>query len=101
GAYEAPLLFRKNDLVGIMLSSAVQRLIRLHGVAPGKVAVVIGSGERSEELVSDLGEAGIRVAATVPPESVIAATGKGRVTGVQTKNENFSCDLVVVCGHRV
>jgi len=101
GAYEAPLLFRNNDLVGIMLSSAVQRLIRLHGVAPGKVAVVIGSGGRSEELVSDLGEAGIRVAATVPPESVIAATGKGRVTGVQTKNENLRCDLVVVCGHRV
>jgi len=101
GAYEAPLLFRNNDLVGIMLSTAAQRLIRLHGVAPGKVAVVIGSGERSKEVVADLGEAGIRVAATVPPESVIGATGSWRVTGVQTKNENISCDLVVVCGHRV
>ena len=101
GAYEAPLLFRNNDLVGIMLSSAVQRLIRLHGVQPGKLAVVIGSGERSEELISDLGGAGIRVTATVPPESVIAATGNGRVTGVQTKSANLSCDLVVVCGHRI
>ena len=101
GAYEAPLLFRNNDLVGIMLSTAVQRLIRLHGVAPGKVAVVIGSGERSKEVVADLGEAGIRVAATVPPESVISATGSWRVTGVQTKNKNISCDLLAVCGHRV
>ena len=101
GAYEAPLLFRNNDLVGIMLSSAAQRLIRLHAVTPGEVAVVIGSGQRSDEVVADLGEAGIRVAATVPPESVVAATGNWRVTGIRTHNDHFSCDLVVVCAHRV
>ena len=101
GAYEAPLLFRNNDLVGIMLSSAAQRLIRLHAVTPGEVAVVIGSGQRSDEVVADLGEAGIRVAATVPPESVVAATGTWRVTGIRTHNDHFSCDLVVVCAHRI
>ncbi|PYV21490.1 MAG: hypothetical protein DMG24_19365, partial [Acidobacteria bacterium] len=92
GTYEAPLLFRNNDLVGIMLSTAVQRLIRLHAVAPGEVAVVIGSGQQSDEVVADLGEAGIRVAATVPPESVLAATGNWRVTGIRTHNDHFSCD---------
>ncbi len=101
GAYEAPLLFPNNDLVGIMLSSAVQRLIHLHGITPGKVAVVIGSGQQRDEVVADLREAQICVVAAVPPESVVAATGKWRVTGIQMCDGHFDCDLVVVCGHRV
>jgi sarcosine oxidase, subunit alpha len=101
GAYEAPLLFTNNDLVGIMLSVAAQRLIHLHGIPPGKVAVVIGMGERANEVVADLRLAGIQVAATVPPESVVAASGKWRVTGIQTRDGQFGCDLIVVCGHRV
>ena len=48
GAYEAPLLFDNNDLVGVMLSSAVERLIGLYGIAPGRRAAVIGSGSRAE-----------------------------------------------------
>ena len=82
GAYESPLLFPNNDLVGIMLSTAVQRLIRLHGIAPGKVAVVIGRSPREEPVVADLREAGIQVAATVAPESVVKALGSQCVTGV-------------------
>ena len=76
GAYESPLLFPNNDLVGVMLSTAVQRLIRLHGIAPGKVAVVIARSPMEEAVVADLREAGIQVAATVAPESVVKALGK-------------------------
>jgi sarcosine oxidase subunit alpha len=101
GAYEAPLLFPNNDLVGIMLSSAVQRLIHLHGIAAGKVAVVIGSGQQRDQLVADLRQAQIRVVAAMPSESVVAATGKWRVTGMQMRDGHFDCDLVVVCGHRI
>ena len=36
GAYEVPLLFENNDLVGVMLSTAAQRLIHLYGILPGK-----------------------------------------------------------------
>ena len=43
GVYEAALPFKNNDLPGVMLSSAVERLIHLHGIAPGKRAVVIGT----------------------------------------------------------
>ena len=101
GAYEVPLLFPHNDLVGVMLSTAVERLIHLHGIAPGKVAVVIASGGQGKEVASDLEAAGTRVAATVSPESVIAATGNSNVGGIQTKAGNFACDLVVMCGPRV
>jgi sarcosine oxidase subunit alpha len=101
GAYEAPLLFPNNDLVGVMLSTAAQRMIRLHGIVPGKVAVVIAHGQAGEAVAADLREAGVEVAATVAPESVVSALGKNSVTGVETRDKRFSCDLLVVCGHRI
>ncbi len=101
GAYEAPLLFPNNDLVGVMLSTAVQRLIHIHGIMPGKRAVVIARDDRGEEVASDLEAAGTRVSATIPPEAVIAAIGRSKVKGVQTKDGNLACDLLVACGPRV
>ena len=101
GAYEAPLLFPNNDLVGVMLSTAVQRMIRLHGIVPGKVAVVIAQGPAGEAVAADLREAGVEVAAIVAPESVVSALGKNSVKGVETRDKRFSCDLLVVCGHRI
>ncbi len=101
GAYESPLLFPNNDLVGIMLSTAVQRLIHLHGIAPGKAAVVIGRSPREAVVVADLREAGIQVAATVAPEAVVKALGSQCVTGVETRDRQYACDLVVMCGHRI
>lgn len=101
GAYESPLLFPNNDLVGIMLSTAVQRLINLHGITPGKVAVVIARSPMEEPVVAALREAGIQIAAVVPPESVVKALGKKHVTGIETRGARYTCDLVVVCGHRI
>jgi sarcosine oxidase subunit alpha len=101
GAYEVPLLFRNNDLVGVMLSTAVERLIRVHGIRPGRAATVIGSGQRAEEMAAALREAQIAVVATVPPGAVVTATGKRQVTGIQTRDARFSCNLAVMCGHPV
>ena len=101
GAYESPLLFPNNDLVGVMLSTAVQRLIRLHGVTPGKVAVVIARSPMEEAVVADLRAVGMQIAATVTPESVVRAHGSTHVTGVETRDARHLCDLVVVCGHRI
>jgi sarcosine oxidase subunit alpha len=101
GAYEAPLLFPNNDLVGVMLSTAVQRLIRLHGIAPGKVAVVIARSPMGDAVAADLREVGVEVAATVAPESVVTALGNKCVKGLETRDARFSCDLLVECGHRI
>ena len=101
GAYESPLLFPHNDLVGVMLSTAVQRLIRLYGIAPGEVAVVVARSPMEAAVVADLGEVGIHVAATVAPESVVKAVGNKYVTGLETRDARYNCDLVVVCGHRI
>jgi len=101
GAYESPLLFPNNDLVGVMLSTAVRRLIHLHGVIPGKVAVVIGRSPLAEPVATDLRAVGIQVAAAVPPESVVRAVGKAHVTAIETSDARHPCDLVVMCGHRI
>ena len=101
GAYETPLLFPNNDLAGVMLSTGVQRLLHLHGIVPGRRAVVVGSGRGAEEIAADLRAAGIEIVAVVRPEEVISARGSAQVAGIQTPTGNFTCDLIVVCGPRV
>ncbi|MGA8149949.1 MAG: 2Fe-2S iron-sulfur cluster-binding protein [Terriglobales bacterium] len=101
GAYETPLLFPNNDLPGVMLSTGVLRLFHLYGVSAGKSAVIVGRTGATEEAAAELREAGIAVAASVSPERIVAATGPGCVTGIQTRAGDFACDLIVVCGPRV
>lgn len=101
GAYETPILFRNNDLVGVMLSTGVQRLLHLYDIVPGRRAVVTGNPEGAEEVSADLRTAGAEVVAIVDANQIISATGSRQVTGIQTKEENLACDLIVVCGPRV
>ncbi len=65
GAYEAPLVFEDNDLPGVMLGGAVQRLIHLYGVAPGRQAVVVAANDDGWHVAADLRAAGVAVAAIV------------------------------------
>lgn len=65
GAYEQPLLFDDNDLPGVMLGSAVQRLVNLYGVAPGRKALIVTANDDGWAVAADLQSAGIEVAAVV------------------------------------
>ncbi len=98
GAFEAQYLFANNDLPGVMLSTAVLRLIHRHGIIPGQRAVLIGDAERCAELSTGLEAAGIEVVAGVPVEAVVRATGKDHVTGLVTETGTYDADLVVMCG---
>ena len=68
GAYETQFLFANNDLPGVMLSTAVLRLIHHHAIVPGKRAVLIGDATRCAELQADLEAAGVEVVASLPIE---------------------------------
>ncbi len=68
GVMEQPAVFRNNDLPGVMLGSAAQRLIRLYGVRPGRRAVVLAAGDAGYGVALDLLEAGVEVAAVVDLE---------------------------------
>lgn len=128
GTHEQPLIFRNNDLPGIMLSSAALRLMRHYGVRPGQRAVIYAADRDGYLAALELFDAGIAVAAVVDPEtqdrdnfssemarrgisvrhgSTITAARAGRrglhLHGVETLDHTGSralidCDLLVMAG---
>jgi sarcosine oxidase, subunit alpha len=101
GAYETQFLFANNDLPGVMLSTAVLRLLHQHEIAPGKRAVLIGDPARCSELQAELEAAGTEVVASLPIGSVVSAMGDDHVRGVATETVTYDADLVVMCGPRI
>ncbi len=67
GSQEQPLVFRNNDLPGILLSSAAQRLMRHYAVPPGRQAVVFAGNRDGYWTALDLLEAGVGIAAILDP----------------------------------
>lgn len=128
GRFEQPVVFRNNDLPGIMLGTAAQRLIRLYAVKPGSKAVVLTCNAEGYEVAADLRDAGVEVAAIIDanshasggvPDGVRVITGSGiaeadggkknwhvrriraaAIDGVAyaTGGEWIDCDLVCVAG---
>ena len=89
GSHEIPPLFDGNDRPGVMLGTAVQRLLRLHGVAPGRRAVVVTAHDGGWEVAADLLAAGVEVAAVAdertgaepPGTAEVAASAAEVLTG--------------------
>lgn len=65
GSFDQPVIFRNNDLPGVILSSAAQRLMKLYAVKPGKRAVVLTGNDDGYYAALDLHEQGVQVAALV------------------------------------
>ena len=65
GAFEQPAVFRNNDLPGVMLASAAQRLIYRYAVQPMRRAVVLTANSDGHRAALDLLAAGVQVAAVV------------------------------------
>ncbi|MQA07743.1 MAG: FAD-dependent oxidoreductase [Pseudonocardiaceae bacterium] len=62
GLIERPYVFAGNDTPGVMLSTAVRRLINLHAVKPGERAVVLTANPSGDAAIEDLQRAGVRIA---------------------------------------
>ena len=65
GAMEQPAVFRNNDLPGVMLGSAAQRLIYRYAVKPFERGVVLAANGDAYGVALDLLGAGVEVAAVV------------------------------------
>jgi sarcosine oxidase subunit alpha len=71
GASEKFLAFENNDLPGIYGAGAVQTLMNIHGVLPGKEVVMVGSGNIGLIVSYQLIQAGVKVKALVEAASRI------------------------------
>jgi sarcosine oxidase subunit alpha len=65
GALEQPAVFRNNDLPGVMLASAAQRLIYRYAVQPMSKAVVLAANADGYRAALDLAAHGVQVAAII------------------------------------
>lgn len=65
GGFEQPAVFRNNDLPGVMLASAAQRLLHRYSVKPMQRAVVLTANADGYRAALDLLARGVAVAAVV------------------------------------
>ncbi len=99
GSVEQPLVFPGNDLVGVMLPGAVERLVDDYAVSPGEKAIVVGGDV--EATCERLRRAGTDVIAAVETASRLAAKGRrGRLAVVELDGRAHECDLLVMTGGR-
>jgi sarcosine oxidase subunit alpha len=103
GTIEQPLVFPGNDLVGVLLPKAVERLVGEWSLKPGERAVVISADERGLAAAETLRAAGSEVARVVDlrqaaPRQIAAAGRRGRLTSVTIDGVTIPCDLLVMSG---
>ncbi|MCC5796194.1 MAG: (2Fe-2S)-binding protein [Methylophaga sp.] len=65
GAFEQPPVFRNNDLPGVMLGSAAQRLVHRYAVKPFHRGVVVTGNDHGYRTALDLIAGGVEVLALV------------------------------------
>ncbi len=65
GSYEQHVVFRNNDLPGIMMCSAANRLMKLYAVKPGQRAVVLTGNDDGYLTALTMSELGVDVAAVI------------------------------------
>ena len=99
GLIERPYVFAGNDVPGVMLSTAVRRLIRLHAVKPGERAVVLAANADGDAAVADLRQAGVEVARVLDAragQDILRVRGRKGVQAVQAADGTTTeCDLLV------
>ena len=99
GLIERPYVFEGNDLPGVMLSTAVRRLVNLYAVKPGDQAVVLTANSEGDAAVDDLARVGVDVVRVVDArdgETIRRATGRGRLQAVELEDGTVvGADLLV------
>jgi len=99
GLIERPYVFAGNDVPGVMLSTAVRRLVNLYAVRPGHRAVVLTANAAGDAAAVDLERVGVDVVCVEDARSggdVVVVHGRGRVRSVELgSGRRVDCDLVV------
>ena len=101
GLIERPYVFEGNDLPGVMLSTAVLRLVNLYAVKPGERAVVFTGNDSGIAAAEALRGIGVDVVQVVDARHggglVRATSSRGVLSGVELSDgSKVLCDLLVV-----
>ncbi|NTV11721.1 MAG: FAD-dependent oxidoreductase, partial [Zoogloea sp.] len=97
GAFEQPAVFRNNDLPGVMLASAAQRLMYRYAVQPMQRAVVLTANADGYRAALDLAAHGVSVAAVIDLRSSHAAgelESAVRARGIPVQGSNCILEAV-------
>jgi sarcosine oxidase subunit alpha len=70
GLYEQPAVFRNNDLPGVMLATAAQRLVHRFAIAPCTQAVILAGNNEAYTAALDLHAAGVSIIAIVDLDDI-------------------------------
>ena len=65
GCHEYPLVFRNNDVPGVMLGRAALRMINIFGIRPGRRAVVVTANDHGYAVALECARSGIEIAEVV------------------------------------
>jgi sarcosine oxidase subunit alpha len=98
GSMEQQALFHNNDLPGIMMASAAQRLMRLYAVKPGQSAVVLAGNNDAYGCALDLLDAGVEVKLVVDLRTELA--DDPRVAEVARRGITITCNSAVYQANR-
>lgn len=76
GSVEQPMVFRNNDLPGVLPASGAQRLMRLYGTVPGKRIAVVTANLEGYDVADDLVDAGVAPAVFIDMNSAPIDEGR-------------------------
>ena len=93
GAIEQPAVFGHNDLPGVMLGSAAQRLVQLYAVKPCERLVLLAANSEAYSVALDMLAVGVEVAAIAD----LRPDGEPTVLG----QEVAGAGVPIHCGHTV
>jgi len=99
GLIERPYVFAGNDVPGVMLSTAVRRLVNLYAVRPGERAVVLTANAEGDAAVEDMRRVGVEVAHIADARrvgDVVRVHGRSGVRAVELPDgRRIEADLLV------
>lgn len=101
GAAEQPAVFRHNDLPGVMLASAAQRLLGRYAVKPFEQPVIVTANTDGYRAALDFVAAGIRVASIVdlrPHGETTSLAERVEAAQIAVRNGWAVCEAVPLDG---
>lgn len=98
GSTDLPFLFAGGTLPGVFTGRALQILLHVYRVLPGRRVVVVGEDDEAREVADDVRQAGGEVVLHLAPPAAaaLAAEGTDGVVAVSLRGRRFPTDIVAV-----